>query len=104
MIVPLTREHMDQMGYESLSYSVRGYADVEDGRVLGLCGYYYCGRQIAFAKFSDELKRQKFRLMRLVYKSIRMANGILIAKCDPGGENLLRHLGFIEGDNTWVRM
>lgn len=103
MIVPLTPEMVGEC-----RYSVRGYAEVEGDRVLGVCGVYHAdGVQVAFGRFSDELKRRKRLLLRLAYTTINLFGRLTFAVCDNGidrADSFLEHMGFVpyRGD-IWVR-
>lgn len=107
MIVPLTPDIMAEF-YPEIAYSVRGYAEIDDA-ILGICGVYYADNtQVAFARFSDRLKRKKRSLLRLAYTTINLCGPLTFAVCDneiPKADNFLKHMGFqpYRGD-VWVRL
>lgn len=106
VIEPLTRDHMAEW-YPDLKYSVRGFAAVENGKVLGLCGVYYPNtNQVVFAKFTDEIKQRKRVLLKLLKTGMQLLGPLSFVVCDPvpGAETLLRHFGFhkYKGD-VWAQ-
>lgn len=104
MIVPLKPDMVGQC-----QHTVTGYAEVDGDRVLGVCGVYYAdGVQVAFGRFSDEIKRRKRLLLRLAYTTINLFGRLTFAVCDneiDKADSFLSHMGFVpyRGD-IWVRL
>ena len=109
-IVPLTREHLEQMkgDYEIPPQSVRGNAVINDeGIAIGCAGGYHVGGHVlAFLHATDELRESKYMLVRLAVSLRKLPHSTVFAICDesiPKAKEFLEHFGFVDrGDGSMM--
>lgn len=113
-IVPATSEMIQTLNRD-LPRTVRAIAAVEDGKVLGVAGFYpQEGHLVMFADIAAEaraqINRHKRTLIRCSWKVMGMAmqrRMPIVASADPeieGADRLLLHLGFEphNGSYQWL--
>ena len=78
--------------------TVRAYAAVRDGEVLGVGGVYREGvSQVLFSEFTDAIRKDKRSLVRLLRSMATLMKGTVYSYADEaiaGSEVLLEHMGF----------
>lgn len=104
-IIPATSEILKAHYKEPFGKSVYAIAAVEDGRVLGVAGFYYRPvGAVVFADISELRSRPKvlIRGYRMILEKIRQKGLTAYAKCDQqieAAERFLRHIGFQPFEN-----
>lgn len=108
-IVPITPEHMLEIGGEIPRQSVRGHTMLsDDGRVLGCAGsYHHHGHVMVWLEATDELRQKPIALMKLCKSLYKFPHKTVFAHCDKqfeAAERFLAHFGFWDrGDGIWVK-
>jgi hypothetical protein len=96
-ILPATVEHFDRLK-GALPMTARAFAVVRGEDVLGIGGVYRDGAiQVMFSELTDELRRDKRSLIRLIRSVKALLRPRAQAFADPeikGSEALLEHMGF----------
>ncbi len=102
-VIDATTAHLTEF-YKGLPpKTCRAWAFIEDGDVVGLCGYYKVGTgNLVFTEFSDEMRanpRQVIKAARAVLAELALKRLPVFAKCDfslNASERFLKHFGFVQ--------
>jgi hypothetical protein len=107
-IVPLRKEHMEELGGEIPPHSVRGRTVLNDAdQVIGCAGGYHAGGHVmAFLHATDELRDHPFTMVRLAKSLQSLPHKTVFAYCDrsiEGAQKFLEHFGFSDrGDGIYM--
>lgn len=96
-IRPATMEHFERLKSSPLK-TARAFAVVRGEDVIGIGGVYRDGASLVlFSELTDELRKDKRSLIRLVRAVTPMLRPRTLALADPdidGSDVLLEHMGF----------
>ena len=102
-IRPATRQDFEEFYGELPPMTTRCLAGIEDGKTVGMAGYYIReNAAVVFTDFKEGLsKRNIVRGARAVVDLAKKLKVDLIAFEGMGGEKALRHFGFESEGKLW---
>lgn len=101
---PLTRADYIKFAGELPAETVKGWACVDENDDPVAIGAYYfvANKALLFTGHVPEFsKKDRVRAARLLIERVKALPFDIVATCEEGSENFLRHLGFVPYGNVW---